>query len=97
MIINNTRKTSDPVSGYFAFRKGLNTPEMCYSKAYKALLFILSINPTLKVADVPYFFQDRKNGNSKIVKSCGFIKNFLIEILIAKKNQINWIMEKHWI
>lgn len=62
-------KTNDPMSGFFAFRKtilkGLNFDAI----GYKILLEILVKKRGLSVKEIPYTFQNRKLGSSKLDSS----------------------------
>ncbi len=62
-------KTNDPMSGFFAFRKtilkGLNFDAI----GYKILLEILVKKKGLSVKEIPYTFQNRKLGSSKLDSS----------------------------
>lgn len=62
-------KTSDPMSGFFMARHEVFA-ESIYSlssQGFKILLDLISSYPgTLKVADVPYTFRNRRAGESKI-------------------------------
>ncbi len=88
IILKNAKKTTDPLSGYFGFKKGLNLPINEKWRGYKILLFILSANPNAKVYDVPYIFLERENGESKITKGIDFLRIYLTELLLAKKIEI---------
>ncbi len=65
LLIPEARRTSDPVSGFFAINKERVKPEITTS-GYKALLDILVRNPRAKVCDVPYTFVNRRRGKSKL-------------------------------
>lgn len=65
LLIPEARRTSDPVSGFFAINKERVKPEITTS-GYKALLDVLVRNPRAKVCDVPYTFVNRRRGKSKL-------------------------------
>ncbi|MGC9106223.1 MAG: polyprenol monophosphomannose synthase [Thermoprotei archaeon] len=65
LFLPEARKSSDPVSGFFAVRKDRVKPEITTS-GYKALLDVLVRNPQAKVCDVPYVFRNRESGKSKL-------------------------------
>jgi len=88
VILKNTKKTTDPLSGYFGFRKGLNLPINEKWRGYKILLYILSANPDAKVKDVPYIFLEREKGESKVAKGIDFIRIYLTELILCKRIEI---------
>jgi len=88
IILKNTKKTSDPLSGYFGFEKHLNLPINEKWRGYKMLLFILSANPHAKVKDVSYIFVEREKGESKVVKGVHFIRIYLTELVLCKRIEI---------
>ena len=65
-------KTKDPMSGFFAFKKniinGLNFDVL----GYKFLLEILVKTKGVNVKEIPYTFEDRKFGSSKLDSSTIF-------------------------
>ncbi|MCS7106493.1 MAG: glycosyltransferase family 2 protein [Acidilobaceae archaeon] len=65
LLLGEARKTSDPVSGFFLVKRGLNM-EGVEGRGYKVLLEILAANPGAKVAEVPYVFSPRAAGRSKL-------------------------------
>jgi dolichol-phosphate mannosyltransferase len=71
-------KCSDPLSGFFAIRKGLIKKTRFRTRGYKLLLNILYDNPEAKVCEVPYFFRDREAGKTKL--GMGEIGNYLLDI-----------------
>lgn len=60
-------QTTDPVSGFFAIKKdlALNTPNL-RPKGYKILLEFLGKCRWHTLKEIPYTFQNRKLGNSKL-------------------------------
>tara|TARA_B100000029_G_C17521400_1_gene940036 strand:- start:61 stop:780 length:720 start_codon:yes stop_codon:yes gene_type:complete len=74
------KKTEDPMSGFFLFKKEiyLSRKEYLYAKGYKILLdLIYFTKKELKIADVDINFQSRAKGKSKMS-----IKIILLVILI---------------
>ncbi|MCX8195599.1 MAG: glycosyltransferase family 2 protein [Acidilobaceae archaeon] len=65
LLLEEARKTSDPVSGFFLIRRGLSMRGV-EGRSYKVLLEILAANPSAMVADVPYVFSGRAAGRSKL-------------------------------
>jgi dolichol-phosphate mannosyltransferase len=88
VILKNTKKTTDPLSGYFGFRKGLNLPINEKWRGYKILLYILSANPDVKVKDVPYIFLEREKGESKVAKGIDYIRIYLTELILCKRIEV---------
>ena len=59
-------QSSDPLSGFFAFKKNLIQGLNFDALGYKILLEILVKTKGAKIQEIPYTFQDRKFGNSKM-------------------------------
>jgi dolichol-phosphate mannosyltransferase len=81
---------SDPMSGFFMIRRqGLdNIAPRLSTDGFKILLDILASRPAgLKIAEVPYAFRPRQNGQSKLSER--IIVEFLS--LLAAKALGNWI------
>ena len=57
---------SDPVSGFFAFRRGVVEGVVLRPLGYKILLEILVRGRISRVVDVPYHFEARPAGQSKL-------------------------------
>lgn len=60
-----TRKTSDPGSGFFVFRKKIIEKVKLQPKGFKILIEILMRTKFNKVVEVPYEFLPRENDDSK--------------------------------
>jgi len=58
--------SKDPMSGFFAFKKNLLTGLNFDAIGYKILLEILVKTKGVKVEEIPYTFEDRKFGSSKL-------------------------------
>jgi dolichol-phosphate mannosyltransferase len=60
-------QTTDPVSGFFAIKKDLvlNTPNL-HPRGYKIILEFLGKCKWNTIKEIPYTFQNRKRGNSKL-------------------------------
>jgi len=95
MIAKNSLgiKTRDPMSGFFAFKKNLIKGLSFDAIGYKILLEILVKTKGAKVKEIPYTFQDRQLGSSKISISviCDYIKSVL---KLYKKRNVNEKIEK---
>ena len=58
-------KTSDPLSGFFAFKRNILRGLKFDAIGYKMLLEILVKTKGTKVTEIPYIFKDRELGSSK--------------------------------
>ena len=56
---------SDPMSGFFAVRRGSVDLDRLRPQGFKVLLEIFARSPRLSVAEVPFDFQERHSGESK--------------------------------
>lgn len=56
---------TDPISGFFSFKRDLVTHITFNTSCYKLLLEILVKADNAKVKEIPYTFTDRKSGSSK--------------------------------
>jgi glycosyltransferase involved in cell wall biosynthesis len=56
---------SDPMSGFFAVRRGAVDLDRLRPRGFKILLEIVARAPRLRVAEVPFVFQERHSGDSK--------------------------------
>lgn len=56
---------SDPMSGFFAVRTAAVEPGELHPRGFKILLELLVRNPRLRVAEVPFTFAERHEGESK--------------------------------
>ncbi len=83
--IPGTRRSTDPISGFFGFKKGLLIPEAMPSFSYKTLTLILAMNRKTSLKEIPFRFQKRGAGDSKIVDGFGFVFNFIIELIGLRK------------
>ncbi len=87
-LLENAKKTTDPLSGYFGFKNDLSLQINEKWRGYKILLYILSSNPNARVFDIPYKFQERESGESKIAKGLQFIRIYLTELILVKRIEI---------
>jgi dolichol-phosphate mannosyltransferase len=58
-------RVSDPMSGFFAVRTAAVDPGELRPRGFKILLELLVRNPGLRVAEVPFTFANRHDGQSK--------------------------------
>ena len=83
ILLKNSRKIKDPLSGYFLIRKNLLTSLTPYEGMYKPLLFAISMSTTRKVIEIPVRMEQRNYGKSKIVTNpVMVIFRYIREILI---------------
>ena len=66
LLVPESRRTSDPMSGFFLIRRSSVRIDDVNPRGYKALLEVLYRNPAAKVVDVPYVFGRRLAGESKL-------------------------------
>lgn len=59
-------RVKDPMSGFFALKKKVIEGVELKPKGYKILLEILAKGKHTKTAEIPYIFQPRKHGKSKL-------------------------------
>jgi dolichol-phosphate mannosyltransferase len=83
--LREARRISDPVSGYFGFRREVFVPLDPEIRGYKLLLFVLVMNAHRPVAEVGFRFEPRAHGQSKTTQGLGFIPLFLAETYRARR------------
>ena len=66
IFLPDTRKYSDPLSGFFAFHRKVVEKAQLNPLGYKILLEILLMGDHKSVAEVPYTFVTRTRGESKL-------------------------------
>ncbi len=79
------RRSTDPVSGFFAFRRAIFVPLGPGLRGYKLLLFLLVMARGREVREVPFRFQPRTEGRSKVVRGFGFVRPYLAEVGAARR------------
>ena len=62
-------KTKDPMSGFFAFKKNVIKELNFDALGYKLLLEILVKTKGINIKEIPYTFENRKSGSSKLDNS----------------------------
>jgi dolichol-phosphate mannosyltransferase len=85
LLLSDARRISDPVSGFFAFRREIFVPLDPGYRGYKLLLFLLVMAHDRPVEEVPFRFEPRTAGASKVVGGLGFVRVFLTEVILAKR------------
>ena len=84
LLLPNTRRTSDPMTGFFAFRKEVLDRVVFSSHGFKILVELLASMSDPRVLDIPFIFRKRGNESSKASLSQGvkFFKD-IFRIFIA--------------
>jgi len=85
LLLRDARRVSDPVSGFFAFRRTVYVPLPPGYRGYKLLLFLLVMARGMPIREAPLQFEPRTEGASKVVQGLGFARVFLQELLLAKR------------
>jgi dolichol-phosphate mannosyltransferase len=85
LFLPEARRVSDPVSGFFGFRRDIFHPLNPLYRGYKLLLFVLVMNQGRRFAEVGFRFEPRTRGASKVTQTFGFIRVFLIETVLAMR------------
>jgi glycosyltransferase XagB len=73
LLLPSTRKTTDPMTGFFAFRKETLKRVHFSSLGFKVLVELLAGLDNPKVMDIPFTFLKRKHEESKAKLIQGFI------------------------
>jgi dolichol-phosphate mannosyltransferase len=66
LLLPSTKRVKDPLSGFFFFRKGKVTPSKLKPIGYKISLEVMLVGNFNNVVEVPYVFEDRSAGKSKL-------------------------------
>ena len=85
LFLREARAVSDPVSGFFGFRREIYLPLNPFYRGYKLLLFALVMNQGRRCAEVGFRFEPRAGGASKVTQNFDFIPIFLVELILAKR------------
>jgi dolichol-phosphate mannosyltransferase len=79
------RKISDPTSGFFGVRREALVLDSASPPGYYTLMFLLARMKRPHVAEVPYVFRERTNGQSKVLRGVTFLRVFLWQLLEVKR------------
>jgi dolichol-phosphate mannosyltransferase len=82
-ILPETRGLSDPISGFFGFRREIFRSFDRRYRGYETILFVLMMSRGRPVSEVAYPFQPRSSGESQITQNFGFVRVFLTQVLLA--------------
>jgi dolichol-phosphate mannosyltransferase len=92
ILLPEARRVTDPVSGFFGFRREVFLPLNPRYRGYKLLLFVLAMNRGGRFAEVGFLFEPRTRGSSKVVQRSSkgtqrfaFIRVFLAEAVLARR------------
>jgi dolichol-phosphate mannosyltransferase len=66
LLLPSTRVVKDPLSGFFMFRRQGVAPEKLKPVGYKISLEVMLTGNFQRVVEVPYIFEDRSAGKSKL-------------------------------
>jgi dolichol-phosphate mannosyltransferase len=66
VFLTQSRRTHDPMSGFFMFRRDRVDPDKLKPTGYKILLEILLMGDFTNAAEVPFIFEERSAGASKL-------------------------------
>jgi dolichol-phosphate mannosyltransferase len=66
LLLPSSRRVADPMSGFFIFRREKVDPDKLKPTGYKIALEILLVGNFEKVTEVPFIFEDRTAGKSKL-------------------------------
>ncbi len=85
VALTDARGLTDPVSGFFAFRREVFRPLDPEVRGYKLLLFLLVMNHGRTTREVGFVFEPRGSGASKVTQGFGFVRVFLAELGRARR------------
>ena len=84
-------KTKDPMSGFFAFKKNIINELNFDALGYKLLLEILVKTKDINIKEIPYTFENRKFGSSKLDSTTviDYLKSIWKLYKNGKKDSVN--------
>jgi dolichol-phosphate mannosyltransferase len=85
ILLPEARRLTDPVSGFFAFRRSVFRPLDPRYRGYKLLLFLLVMAGGSEVREVGFRFEPRASGASKVAQGLAFVRVFLVELILARR------------
>jgi len=85
VLLPAARPVTDPVSGFFAFRRTAFVPLDRGTRGYKLLLFLLVMCRGRPIREVPFRFEPRLEGASKVTSGLAFVRVYLVELLLARR------------
>jgi dolichol-phosphate mannosyltransferase len=85
-FVSHADRTSDPISGFYGFRRSVFVPVDPRWRGYELLPFVLAMCRHLSLVEIPYTFRPRRSGLSKIVsRDLRFIQTYLVELVLAAR------------
>lgn len=93
IFLPQTRKTTDPGSGFFIMQKDL-VKGISFGglRGFKILIDVLSRTPWSQVDEVPYVFRKRENETSKATLKQGY--QYILHLLHLRKQTIELVHEE---
>jgi len=85
--IREVRHLTDPVSGLFGFRREIYRSIDPEYRGYKLLLFVAVMSRGEHLAEVPFRFDPRTTGASKVTQGWRFVRLFLGELSLARRTR----------
>ena len=87
-VLGGAKKLSDPISGFYGFRRTIFVPINPRWRGFELLPFLLANGRHLSVTEVPYTFQPRNSGSSKIVsRDFSFVRTYLTQLILVAKTK----------
>jgi len=92
LLLRRARPVSDPMSGFFAFRRSVVEGVHLAPVGYKILLEILARGNFRKVVEVPYVFEARAAGHSKLTlrQNLDYLRH-LLRLLPANPEDLRFV------
>ena len=88
LILPETRGRSDPMSGFFAFRREVLGGPPISPQGMKFLFYLLVRVPPSRIREVPILFQRREQGQSKLLgRQSRLVRALLSSALNAKRER----------
>lgn len=85
VALPSARLVTDPLSGFFGFRRELARPLDSATHGFKLLLFLLVMSQGKGIKEIGYQFRPRIAGSSKITHNLNFLRTFSTELIMAKR------------
>ena len=90
ILIENSRKLTDPLSGFFIIRRELLSKLKPYKGMYKPLLYAISMQKNAKMLEIPIKMDSRESGQSKILTNpVKVVIRYIRELLIFFRDKHN--------
>ncbi len=89
IFIPQTKGVNDIMSGYLLVKKDLVAGLGQINDSYKILLYIFASRKGLRYIEIPYKFQPRGGGESKVVSGFDFFFRYLVELMHYVRVEFN--------